>query len=177
MAAGCHPVTDKQTLLGVYNECLAHCDRRHTRIMSIRSTDGGHTWNGPMPLAPASDNTGWYYNCPRIQTLPDGTLLLLIDKIPLPPGKKLYEDAQNLMNAEVFLARSTDDGATWSPLQKLPLHGIVTSQVCITHTGRWIIGAHHPVNNRQCEYIIWSDDQGKVVRTAADRFIGYSVTL
>ena len=169
---------DGRSLLAVYNECLEHCDRRHTQVMSLRSNDFGRTWSAPIPLTPPSDNSGWYYNCPRIQRLDDATILFIIDRIPLKPGNTLYEGAEAICNAEVLMARSTDDGATWSALEKLPLHGIVPSKILVTHTGRWIIGAHHPMQNGDnAQFAIHSNDAGKT--WSAEKLIasvaGYSL--
>jgi sialidase-1 len=148
-------------LLAVYNECNAHCDRRHSRIQLLESRDRGRSWSAPRPLTPPGDGTGWYYNCPRIQLLRDGTLAFVVDRIPLKPGYALYEGNDAIANAEVLWARSRDGGATWSDLAPLPLHGIVPSRLLETASRRMLLAAHHPVDGRNAEFCIASDDGGR----------------
>ena len=148
-------------LLAVYNECNAHCDRRHSRIQLLESRDRGRSWSAPRPLTPPGDGTGWYYNCPRIQLLRDGTLAFVVDRIPLKPGNALYEGNDAIANAEVLWARSRDGGATWSDLAPLPLHGIVPSRLLETASRRMLLAAHHPVDGRNAEFCIASDDGGR----------------
>ncbi len=153
---------DGQSLLCVYNECWEHCDRRHSRIMMLRSNDFGRNWGVPVPLTPSSEGKEMYYNCPRIQRLADGRLVLVFDTLPLKPGKKLHEEVDDVRKGAVLMAFSSDEGITWSPLKQVPIHGIVPSQVLVTHTGRWILGAHRPIEGgKLAQYIIVSDDGGE----------------
>ncbi|MBW3664992.1 MAG: glycoside hydrolase [Actinobacteria bacterium] len=73
-------------------------------IVAQRSDDGGRTWTDPVrvddgpPPSNRPDDGAWH---PEVVALPDGTLVVA------------YEDARESEN--VWVARSTDRGATWSP--------------------------------------------------------------
>lgn len=147
-------------LLCVYNECRAHCDRSHSRIMLTVSHDRGRSWSAPRPLTAASDGSGYYYNCPRLSLLRDGRLAAVVDRMPLGTGGKLYEVPENQRAAENRIAFSDDNGDHWSAWQPLPLRGIVPSKLTELRSGDWLLAAHRP-EGRNAEYLIRSGDHGK----------------
>ncbi len=142
-------------LLCVFNECTHHIDRRHTRIMLCESADRGRTWTEKHPLTESADGLPYYYNCPRIFTLADGRIGVLVDRIPIQgetTGSGLTENV---------LYWSHDSGRTWDEPVALPLRGIVPDKLCVLDTGRWLITAHCVWKESFAQFLHFSDDQGK----------------
>ncbi len=141
-------------LVCVFSECAHHGDRSYTRIMLADSHDRGRSWTPKRPLTEGTRGLDYYYNCARISTLRDGRLVVIVDRIPFIDGEKVAGKARNL------LYFSNDDGVTWSEPAETPLCGIVPDKLLELESGRWIIAAHRPLNDKLTQYLRWSDDRG-----------------
>jgi hypothetical protein len=148
-------LTASGKLICVFSECTHHGDRSYTRIMLAESQDRGRTWSEKYPLTEGTEGLVYYYNCPRISLLANGTLVIIVDRIPYPQGEKHAADAIN------YLYFSYDNGESWSEPTATPLHGIVPDKLIELDNGRWIISAHYPVNEKLTQFMHYSDDQGK----------------
>ncbi len=144
-------LTPSGKLVCVYAECTHHADRSWTRIMRIESSDRGRTWSGKRPLTCETHGLpNW--NCPRISTLRDGRLAVLVDLI--------YGAGE--AGGRIMLLTSTDEGATWSEPCETPARGIVPDKLLELASGRWIIACHD--KEEGTGYLVqrlwYSDDQG-----------------
>jgi hypothetical protein len=123
------------------------------------SYDLGKTWTEPALVSSLPGN------CPRIQRVKDGTLLLLVD---VPSSENQFTATWNLV-----LWDSIDGGKTWSNerwlmTEKVGGGGcIVPSRICETADGSWLLSASYfakPENGGQYVEILdyyRSDDRGK----------------
>ncbi len=149
-------LTPSGTLVCVFAECTHHGDRSFTRIMVTMSTDRGRTWSAKRPLTEATHGIG-YYNCPRITTLRDGRLAVIVDKIHAAGEDRDPECYSNL------LTFSDDAGVTWSEAVETPARGIVPDRLLELADGRWLISCHitEPASQNLVQRLWYSDDQGK----------------
>ena len=144
------------TLICVFNECTHHCCRKHTRIMLCESADRGRTWTPKHPLTEAADGLDYYYNCPRIFTLPGGRLGVIVDSIPA--SGEGGDGMKNAVNAIYF---SEDNGKTWSFPEVLPLRGIVPDKIHVLDNGRFLASAQYLHEGKLSQFLRYSDDCGK----------------
>lgn len=99
------------------------------------SYDNGKTWGKPVPVTAISGN------CPRIQRLKDGNLLLLAD---VPSSGNQFKATWDLVMCD-----STDGGKTWTNerwLRKAEVGGggcIVPSHICEMSDGSWLLAASY----------------------------------
>lgn len=142
------------TLVCVFSECSAHCFRPYTRIMLTDSKDNGCTWSPKRPLTEGTEGLPFFYNCPRISTLPDGKLAVIVDRIPS-CGENRADKAEN------FLYLSEDNGRTWHDPLPLPLRGIVPDKYRYLNNNRIATAAHHSVDGTLTQFLRYSDDGGK----------------
>jgi len=144
-------------LLVVFAECKTHLDRSYTRVMLCESSDRGRTWSHKRPVTPATTEDEMFYNCPRIVTLKDCRICLIVDRNL--HGMK----AETTPQSEVVLFFSEDNGKTWGEEVKTPIRGIVPDKLIELDTGRWIISTHYLVEQtgKLEQYLWFSDDNGK----------------
>ena len=142
-------------LVCAFSECTHHCVRSNTQIMLIDSADGGRTWENKRALTEETKGLAYYYNCPRINTLPGGELAVIVDKIPSASGEGSLGDCVNV------LYRSKDNGKSWSAPEELPLRGIVPDKYRLLNGSRIAIAAHQYLQGHLAEYLRYSDDNGK----------------
>lgn len=107
------------------------------------------------------------YNCPRVSTLPDGSMAILCDIFDRRAGEA------RLMRCEQHLWRSFDGGVSWHGPETLPFTGIVPDKYQVLSNGRHIFGIHRENNatGKLEQYAYYSDDGGKSwteVRVASD---------
>jgi sialidase-1 len=145
-------------LICVFLECGHHVDRSYSRIMFCESFDRGRTWSPKKALTEGLRNAGVWWNCPRIQQLKDGRMLVIVDRVY---GNKMPEELKS--KSEVVLYFSNDGGITWSGPVETPCDGIVPDKICETSTGRWLLSVHHrdPVSSNLAQRLWYSDDKGK----------------
>lgn len=139
-------------LLCIFSECTHHRDRSYTRIMLTESADRGRHWTPRRPLTEGTAGLPYYYNCPRLSTLRDGRLAVTVDRVS---GRE-----SSAADTPVLLYLSDDAGNSWSPPRELPLRGIVPDKLHELDNGRWITGAHHPVDGCLRQFVRYSDDAG-----------------
>ena len=144
------------TLVCVFNECTHHCHRPHSRIMLCESHDRGRSWTPKHPLTEATDGLDYYYNCPRIFTMPDGRIGVIVDRIPVSDKER-----NGMRNAAAAIYFSEDNGKTWSFPEVLPLRGIVPDKIHVLDTGRLLSSAHHIHQGVLSQFLRYSDDGGR----------------
>ena len=91
-------------LVCVFAECTHHANRDYTRIVTTDSVDRGRTWSPKRPLTEPTRGFPVFWNCPRITTLRDGRLAVLVDKPSSPEGSAAPEECPN------YLFFSDDEG-------------------------------------------------------------------
>lgn len=77
------------------------------------------------------------WNCPRIQRLADGRLLILCDVFPSPPDERT-----DLRECYIVFWFSDDKGLTWSEPQHTNVYGIVPDRVVELPSGDWLLATH-----------------------------------
>ena len=142
------------SLVCVFSECTSHCVRPYTRIMFCRSTDEGRTWSPKEPLNEGTAELAFYWNCPRISTMPDGRVVIIVDRIP-----RSGEEG-GACNAENLLYTSHDNGKTWSAGTLLPLKGIVPDKYRFLNNNRLATAAHYALEKTLTQFLRYSDDNG-----------------
>lgn len=148
--------TPSGKLICVFRESAHHADLQGNRLVFKESFDNGKTWSEKHVLTERRDAT-YAYNCPRISVMPDGSLVIICDKL----DRTKNEDA--LADCEQHIFRSTDDGKTWQGPEILPIRGIVPDQYKVLSNGRHIFGVHRrsEVTGKLTQYCYYSDDSGK----------------
>lgn len=162
-------LTKTGTLICVFTECISHSNRDSSRIMLTESYDRGRTWTKKHPLTDKTSKDD-YFNCARINKLPDGTLVIICDRCygGEKPGVKL----------DLYIWFSYDDGKTWTePIlgSNLGLKGtgIVPDKYRVLKSGRHIISTHtFGEGNKLVQSLWYSDDNGKTwsdkIKVASD---------
>ncbi|MCM8769762.1 MAG: glycoside hydrolase, partial [Candidatus Omnitrophica bacterium] len=128
-------LTASGKLVCVFAECTHHHNRGYTRIMVTSSSDRGRTWNKKQPLTEATRGLP-FWNCPRINQLRDGRLVVVVDKLFSPEGSAKPEDCRN------YLFFSQDEGKTWQGPVETPALGIVPDKIQELTSGRWLLTCH-----------------------------------
>ncbi|MCD6519140.1 MAG: exo-alpha-sialidase [Anaerolineae bacterium] len=155
-------------LVCVFAECTHHVDRSYTCIMYTVSEDRGRTWAPKRPLTeplhgdPRRDP---YWNCPRISTLSDGRLVVVVDRIA---GRNEGVGGEQ----SNWLWFSADEGESWEGPYETPIYGIVPDRVVELrqgpYRGRWLVSAHTVLQTPQgplwAERCWASDDAGQTWR-------------
>jgi Neuraminidase (sialidase) len=118
------------------------------RIMAVRSSDNGQTWGKPVVVMDTDQDD----RDPSVACLQDGTLLL-----------SWFTLQKN--QVAVLLARSTDNGKTWSKPAKLdlpsPYSFACSSSVRQLPDGSLILGLYHENGNLAFGATVKSSDGGK----------------
>ncbi len=135
--------------------------------MATTSTDRGAHMVSKYPLTEATHGIG-YYNCPRITTLSDGRLVVIVDKIYATGEDRDPDCYRNLL---IF---SDDGGVTWSEAVETPARGIVPDRLLELADRRWLLSCRttEPASRNLVQRLWYSDDQGAtwtgpvIVRTA-----------
>ena len=127
-------------LICVYRESDGHTVRTYSDIAYRTSMDGGETWSERSALVEAhlnADDVVLKWNCPRIQRLSDGRLLILCDVFPSPPDERT-----DLRESHVVFWFSDDEGLTWSEPRHTNVYGIVPDRVVELPSGDWLLATH-----------------------------------
>ena len=151
-------LTSTGKLICVFLECKHHVDRSYSRIMLCESLDRGRTWSPKRALTEACMDSSFWWNCPRIQQLNDGRILVVVDRVF---GGNLKEELDS--KSSVLFYFSNDDGISWSDAVETPSDGIVPDKICETSTGRWLLSVHHrdPQTSNLAQRLWYSDNKGK----------------
>lgn len=106
-------------LLIIYNECIAHTNRNHTRITLRTSDDNGITWSEKNYIGDETFH-GDHWNSIRVNQLSSGKIVLLCDRVI---NKETNDETQ------MYMWESEDSGNTWSHGKKLGIHGYCSDKV------------------------------------------------
>lgn len=139
-------------LVAIFTACDHHGNRDHSQLMLAESTNRGRTWGEMRPFSSMSMR-GDYWNCARIQRLPDDSLLAVCDRV--------YDES--LREAKVFFWRGDPQGTSWSEPVDTGCRGILPDHVTILENGRWLMLTHWGNDDTgDLEvYAHTSDDQGR----------------
>ena len=141
-------------ILLTYRESNGHVASEYCRLIVRRSDDAGHTWSERQVIRDEDRSSGVLksWNCPKIQQLEDGRILLICDTYLFPPG----EWGEDGGGCHLVLWFSDDEGATWSEPLPTPVRGICQDQITEMPDGRWLL----PSNMR-------SEKTGRIVQNIA----------
>lgn len=145
----------------VYRESDSHKAGLYTRIVVRVSDDNGATFSDRKVLV-ATQKTGGVllkYNCPKVQQLSDGSLLVICDRFPIPAG----ELSKGGEESHVFFFTSTDDGDTWSEPRDTGVRGIMPDEVVELPDGDWLLATQFRPPEVGCttQCVSRSTDKGK----------------
>ena len=146
-------------ILITYRESNGHVASDFCRLIVRHSDDGGRTWSDRQVLADERRESGVMrtWNCPKIQQLVDGRILLLCDTYAYPPGEWGVEN-----DARILLFFSDDGGATFSGAVATEVGGICPDQVLEMPDGRWLLATNRrdPETDRLYQSLNVSHDGG-----------------
>ena len=158
-------LTQGGRLVSVYSECTHHGDRGWTTVSCRVSDDRGKTWSEPKAVSSPSilKETGYFWNCARITTLPDGRLFILCDR---PASEEPGASQPN------YFWISRDEGETWEGPEETPALGICPDRLILSRRKaggfRWHLAAHSRTlrdGGEVWEEKTWfSDDEGATWR-------------
>jgi sialidase-1 len=123
-------------ILLTYRESNGHVASEFCRLIVRYSDDAGRSWSQRQVIRDEDRSSGLLKtcNCPKIQQLEDGRILLLCDAYDYPPGEWYVED-----QAPIVFWFSEDDGQSFSAPQTTDVRGICPDQVSETPDGRWLL--------------------------------------
>lgn len=103
-------------LLACFHESAGPENRNDGAAVTVRSRDGGRTWEHPIPIYA---EPGW--NCgpiSGIKVLPDGTVLAVVGKLQRTTSADTTYGLE-MSRTATFITRSTDHGETWGELESI----------------------------------------------------------
>lgn len=152
---------DSGRIILVYRESDGHKVKTFCRIIVRTSDDNGKTFSDKRVLVEATHN-GTHtqqYNCPKVQQLKDGRVLITCERFPIPPG----ENDKDCLASHVLFWYSSDHGKTWSEPVDSGVRGIMPDEVVELPDGVWLLATQSincdTGNLRQC--VSRSKDGGK----------------
>ena len=144
-----------------YRESNGHVASEFCRLIVRVSDDAGNTWSEARVIRDEDKSTGVLttWNCPKIQQLKDGRILLLCDTYLFPPG----EWGEGEANCHIVLWFSDDDGESWSDPIPTPVKGICPDIVTEMDDGRWLLPSNvtNPKTGQSIQNITTSRDEGQ----------------
>ncbi|MFC7591946.1 sialidase family protein [Nonomuraea antimicrobica] len=131
-----------------------------TAILVSRSADGGRTWDKPVTLG-RDDNPQFFNDRPSVTADPyrPGVVYAVWDRI----DNQSTETTENWVQP-VYLAKSTDDGRTWttSKVYDVPTNsGVIGTQLVTLPDGTLLIVMHHETSTEASTQVIRSTDGGR----------------
>ena len=151
--------TGSGRILLAYRESDGHVASEYCRLIVRYSEDAGVTWSERNVISAVDRSAGTMSvcNCPKIQQLKDGRILLLCDHYDYPPGEWYVED-----KAHITFWFSDDDGRTFSEQQPTPVRGICPDEVAEMPDGRWLLlTCVRDANDHILQMLTVSRDMGK----------------
>lgn len=144
-----------------YRESDGHVANEYCRIIVRTSDDGGATFSDRHVLIFEQKSEGrlMKYNCPKVQQLRDGRILIVCDRFPIPPG----EDAENHRASRNVFWFSSDNGETWSGPVDTGVQGIMPDEVIELDNGDWLLATQSkdPQTRNSIQCVSRSSDGGK----------------
>ena len=144
-----------------YRESNGHVASEFCRLIVRISDDVGRTWSEAQVIRDEDKSTGVLitWNCPKIQQLKDGRILLLCDTYLFPPG----EWGEGEANCHIVLWFSDDDGESWSDPIPTPVKGICPDIVTEMDDGRWLLPSNvtNPKTEKSIQNITISHGAGQ----------------
>jgi len=124
----------------VYRESDGHEVKTFCRLVVRISDDDGKTFSDRKVLVETKqiDGTVLKYNCPKVQQLNDGRILVICDSYPIPPS----ESGESWQRSNVVFFFSEDNGNSWSAPQDTGVHGIMPDEVVELDNGDWLLATH-----------------------------------
>jgi len=142
-------------LILVYRESDSHVAREYARIIVRTSDDEGKSWSDRKVLVATEKADGVLrkYNCPKVQQLKDGRVLIVCDVFLTPPG----EGRSDIKYSHLELFTSRDNGDTWTGPKAVDVSGIMPDEVVELDNGDWLLATHH----LGVQYVTRSADGGE----------------
>ena len=120
-------------LICVYNECVAHNNRDHSKIALRESVDDGQTWSSPR-YVDLETFQGDQWNSIRLSQLSDRRLILVCDRI---------DRQERNDTTEIWMWESYDEGVTWSEGIRHGIYGYCADKVRELKDGTLCPGANY----------------------------------
>ena len=124
-------------LVLVYRESDGHGATNYCRLIVRTSDDKGKTFSVERVLVDSkrADGRIIHYNCPKVQQLRDGRVLISCDVYPNPPGEN-YQDGKA---SHIMFWFSGDDGKSWAEPVDSGVRGIMPDEVIQLDSGDWLL--------------------------------------
>lgn len=145
-------------LVLTYRESDSHAAKEFCRLVVRFSDDNGQTWSERVILAESKESGGVLrkYNCPKVQQLADGRVLVLCDVFDVPPA----DGKGGGYSSDIVFFISEDYGSSWRPEFKTGVHGIMPDEVIELPNCDWLLATQFRDSyTYQC--VSRSCDQGK----------------
>lgn len=144
-----------------YRESDGHVPKEFCRLVVRVSDDDGKTFSPRHVLIEykPADERVLRYNCPKVQQLKDGRLLLLCDFGPIWKGG----DYDHCIVSNTVFWFSSDHGKTWTEPVHTKVPGIMPDEVVELPNGTWVLGTMllHPETKEKMQCVCRSTDGGK----------------
>ena len=130
-------LTSSGRILLAYRESNGHVASEFNRLIIRYSDDDGDTWSDRLVVRDEDRSSGvlTVWNCPKIQQLADGRILLSCDTLKFPPG----EWGHGMGDSHIVFWFSDDDGETWNDPFAQPVRGICSDVVTEMPDGCWLL--------------------------------------
>lgn len=152
---------DDGRIILVYRESDGHKVKTFCRLIVRTSDDGGRTFSDRQVLVDVKKSPDHIdqYNCPKVQQLRDGRVLIVCDRYPIPPG----ENGNNCRSSHVLFWFSSDRGRTWSKPVDSGVRGIMPDEVIELPDGAWLLATQfvNPETGDLHQCVHRSTDGGK----------------
>lgn len=145
----------------VYRESDGHKAKKYARLIVRVSDDNGESFSDRKVLVATEQTDGVLlkYNCPKVQQLSDGSLLVACDRFPIPEG----ELSKGGHESRIFFFASADNGDTWSKPRDTGIRGIMPDEVVELPNGDWLLATQFRPSDLGCiaQCVSRSSDRGK----------------
>lgn len=127
-------------LICVYAERDNHSAFVYSNIVTRSSSDRGRSWSDRQVLIEdtVDETTGKVikWNCPRIQCLSDGRLLIICDSFPSPRSRE-----ETFTDFPLSFWWSEDNGETWDGPHATEVYGVMPGRIIELPSGAWLLSA------------------------------------